>query len=92
MTRRVKATEYSVSTAPTAHIAAACLSLPACLHAGLGRENGTNKHTQSWIVHAVKICFCSACFGTACSWLTRIAVKISVFQPNEQNKTDRAIE
>ena len=27
------------------------------LSAGLGRENGTNKHTQSWIVHVVKFVF-----------------------------------
>ena len=27
------------------------------LSAGFGHENGTNKHTQSWIVHVVKFVF-----------------------------------
>ena len=32
-------------------------TVSALLSAGLGRENGTNKHTQSWIVHVVKFVF-----------------------------------
>ena len=51
----------------------------AILSAGLGRENGTNKHTQSWILHVVKFVFA----------LGRIAVKIFVFLTlsQKQNST-----
>ena len=72
MTRRVKglSAQHSVKCSVRTD------STPALLSAGLGRENGTNKHTQSWIMHVVKFVFA----------LGRIAVKISVFQTQNQEQ------